>query len=481
MKIFKKFVAKLFKRSEKKSMEQKKQQPVEKTRTPKSSNQKKKQSPKKSTNQKNKPNSQKNKPKHHVEKTHSPKPQVKKRAPKVIPLMPELVESPEAEGKTRFTEFDIRREILAALQDLKFQYCTPIQAMSLSDALSGKDIAGKAQTGTGKTASFLIAAINTLLNNPIKEHRRPGSARVIILAPTRELAIQIHKDAEQLTKYTDLNNVVIYGGMGHAKQKEQLSDPVDILVATPGRCIDFMQQRAVDLSRADILIIDEADRMLDMGFIPDVRKIVNRTPHPGKRHTMMYSATLAESVMRLVRTWSKDPVQIEIEDEEMVTDLIEQKFWSVMSSEKMNMLQWILKNEDVKRMIIFINRKDQASKVCRKLKAQGIEAVEMTGDVPQKKRMSLLADLKAGRIKILIATDVAARGIHVDDMSHVVNYDLPVKAEDYVHRIGRTGRAGNKGTAHSFVCESGAYVFSDIEALLDEEISCVLPEPEMVQ
>ncbi|MGL4854692.1 MAG: DEAD/DEAH box helicase, partial [Lentisphaeria bacterium] len=230
---------------------------------------------------------------------------------KVVPMMPEIIEVEALDGKISFTELPIRKELLAALQDLNFRYCTPIQGMSLPASLAGKDIAGKAQTGTGKTASFLIAALNHLLENPIERHRCPGSVRVMILAPTRELAIQIHKDCEALCKYINFNNVVIFGGMGHHAQREQLSKPVEILVATPGRCIDFMNQNVIDLSNTEILIIDEADRMLDMGFIPDVRRIVSKTPHPAKRHTMMFSATLTESVLRLIRSWQRDPVTIE--------------------------------------------------------------------------------------------------------------------------------------------------------------------------
>lgn len=411
---------------------------------------------------------------------NKPAPKKAPQPPKEI-VIPEVVEVPAEEGKTRFTELPIRKEILAATQSMGFKFATPIQEQSLPSSLAGQDIAGKAQTGTGKTASFLIAAINHMLENPITSHRRPGSCRVIILAPTRELAIQIHKDAEALCKYTHFNNLAIFGGMGHKSQRERLHKPIDILVATPGRCIDYMKQNALDLSHAEILIIDEADRMLDMGFIPDVRRIVQRTPHPGKRHTMMFSATMTDSVLRLIKSWQRNPVTVEIEEENLVTDLIDQKFYSVMSRDKLAMLLWILEKEDVKRMLIFINRKDQATRLVRNLDKYGISACEMTGDIPQAKRMRLLDDLKAGKIKIVVATDVAARGIHVDDISHVINYDLPVKAEDYVHRIGRTGRAGNTGNAYSFICESGAYVLEDLEKMLEKEIKSIFPEDEMLQ
>ncbi len=427
--------------------------------------------------QKQQPKQQQRKPKGQKPAPQKPKAPAK---PKEI-IIPEIKEVAAEEGKTRFTELPIRKEILAATQDMGFEYATPIQDQSLPRSLEGRDIAGKAQTGTGKTASFLIAAINHMLNNPIEGHRRPGSCRVLIMAPTRELAIQIHKDAEALCKYTHFNNLAIFGGMGHKSQRERLQKPVDILVATPGRCIDYMRSNALDLSKVEVLIIDEADRMLDMGFIPDVRRIVQRTPHPGKRHTMMFSATLTDSVLRLIKSWQKNPVTVEIEAEELVTDLIDQKFYSVMSRDKLAVLLWILRKEDVKRMLIFINRKDQATRLVANLRKYGITACEMTGDIPQNKRMRLLEDLRSGKVKIVVATDVAARGIHVDDISHVVNYDLPVKAEDYVHRIGRTGRAGNEGKAYSFICESGAYVLEDLEKMLEKEISSSLPEDEMLE
>ncbi len=411
-----------------------------------------------------------------VKKTNN-KPNVHK---KTVPTLPTLVEAPKEEGKVRFTDLNMRVEIKAALQDLGFKYGTPIQGESLPHSLAGKDIAGKAQTGTGKTAAFLIPAINHILENPIEDHRRPGSARVIILAPTRELAIQIHKDAESLCKYTSLNNLAIFGGMGHQQQQDRLRQPIDILVATPGRCIDYCNRRTLDLSKVEILIIDEADRMLDMGFVPDVRKIVNKTPHPGNRHTMMFSATLEGSVLRLITSWQKDPVKIEIESEDLITDLIDQRFYSVMSSHKLALLMSLIKSEKIERMLIFINRKDQAARLHKSLKRYGIKVDELTGDVPQQKRIKILEELRSGKVQILIATDVAARGIHINNISHVINYDLPVKAEDYIHRIGRTGRAGQEGKAFSFVCESGAYAFCDIEELLETQISSILPEDEQL-
>ena len=476
MKLVKKLISFL---KPKKNVPAKPAQPVEKPkpqqRRPKQTQQKKKTDSQQNKKTGNQQDSQKSgQKKTQKKKQNKPKP-----APKKI-VIPEIKEVPAEEGKTRFTELPIRSEILAALQDLEFKYCTPIQEQSLPQSLENRDITGKAQTGTGKTASFLISAINHMLDNPITTHRPPGSARVLILAPTRELAIQIHKDATALCKYTGFNNLAIFGGMGHAGQRDKLNKPIDILVATPGRCIDYLRSNHLKLRQVEILIIDEADRMLDMGFIPDVRRIVQRTPHPGHRHTMMFSATMTDSVLRLIKSWQRNPVTVEIESEELVTDLIDQKFYSVMSRDKLAMLLNILNTEDVTRMIIFINRKDQASKLVRQLTQYNIEAAEMTGDIPQNKRLKLLERLRQGNIKIVVATDVAARGIHVDDISHVVNYDLPVKAEDYVHRIGRTGRAGKTGKAYSFVCESGAYVLEDLEKILEEKISSIWPEDEML-
>ena len=402
-------------------------------------------------------------------------------AERKIPPLPEIVPPPPCDDKKRFCDFDLEKEVLAACQDAGFEYCTPIQEKSLPTTLRGLDLTGKAQTGTGKTAAFLISSINHFLRNPVpEEERQPGSCRMLVLAPTRELAIQIHKDAEVLCKYTPLRNLVVFGGMDHAKQREALARPVDILVGTPGRIIDYSRGGDLKLGKAEILVIDEADRMLDMGFIPDVRRIVAKLPAAGKRQTMFYSATFDQKILRLVSSWLKDPTNVESEPENVVSGLIDQTFFAVTTKEKLPILKWILENDNVSRMLVFVNRKDMAQRLHDRLRAAGVTCGILSGDVPQNKRIRILESFRSGKTKVIVATDVAARGIHVDDVSHVINYDLPYEPGDYVHRVGRTGRAGNKGKSISFLCERGSFVMPDIEEILGHEIKCVVPTPEML-
>ena len=397
----------------------------------------------------------------------------------VIPPMPELNPPPEQAGKLRFFDLELAPEILAATQDLGFQYCTEIQAKCLPFALAGRDLAAKAQTGTGKTAAFLASTMTRLLRNPLAE-RKDGACRVLVLAPTRELAIQIKKDAEDLGKYTGLNNLVIFGGMDHKGQRDSLQTHVDILAGTPGRIIDYSRSGDLDLSHVEILVIDEADRMLDMGFIPDVRRIVAQLPPAGRRQTMLFSATLEPSILRLVDSWLVDPVSVASEPEHVVTDLIEQRFFAVTSDQKLAMLLSVIRAENPRRMLVFGNRKDHNRTLVKKLYAYGVDAELLSGDVAQEKRLKILDRFRSGAVKVLVATDVAARGIHVDDVTHVVNYDLPEQPDDYVHRIGRTGRAGAHGISISFVCEYGAYVLPDLEQYTKETIHTVQPPEEML-
>lgn len=401
---------------------------------------------------------------------------------RIIPSRPEiLMEVPPEEGKVRFADLPISEDILYGIQTLGFKYCTPIQAQCLIPALEGRDVTGKALTGTGKTAAFLISSFTRLMKNPIPpEQRKPGECRVLILAPTRELAMQIHKDAEKLSLYHNFHNLAVFGGMGHKSQRDELNRPVDILVGTPGRIIDYCSSGALKLEKTEILVIDEADRMLDMGFIPDVKRIVSRLPKVGDRQTMFFSATLTDNINNLIKTWLKDPVQLETESECMVTDLIDQRFYAVPAADKFALLLWILEHENVERMLIFVNRKDINSFLTRKLASYDVKCESLSGDVPQQKRIRILEDFRNGDIKIIVATDVAARGIHVDGISHVVNYELPDKPEDYVHRIGRTGRAGNTGDSISFVCEYGAYSLPDIEAFMGHAPVCIQPEENMI-
>lgn len=400
-------------------------------------------------------------------------------APREIPTLPAIVPPPEETGKMRFSDLALATEILAATQDLGFRYCTEIQAKCLPFAIAGKDLAAKAQTGTGKTAAFLASSMTRLLQKPCTDSI-PGACRMLVLAPTRELAIQIGKDADDLAKYTPLTNRVIFGGMDHKEQRESLNIPVDILAGTPGRIIDFSRSGCLDLSRVEILVIDEADRMLDMGFIPDVSRIVGKLPPPGKRQTMLFSATLEPSVLRLANRWMRDPVSVASEPEHVVTDLIEQRFYAVTSDRKLAMLLSLIRAEKPERMLVFGNRKDHNRILAAKLYAYGVDAELLSGDVAQEKRLKILENFRSGKTRVLVATDVAARGIHVEGISHVVNYDLPEQPDDYVHRIGRTGRAGAKGISISFVCEYGAYMLPDLEQYTKETIHTIQPEEEML-
>ena len=385
---------------------------------------------------------------------------------------------PETEGKKRFVDFNLPSEILHAVADLEFQYCTPIQAQSLEHSLAGKNVAGRAQTGTGKTAAFLIAVLTRYLRTPEKRNLKPGTPRALVLAPTRELVIQICKDAEALGRYCgDVRSLAVYGGMDYNRQRRELEDaPVDLLVATPGRLIDFVRNHIIDLRQVDTLVIDEADRMLDMGFIPDVRSIVNRLPDRDHRCTMLYSATLNETVMNLAAMWMRDPVRVEIESDSLATDTVRQIVYIARSEEKFTLLYNHLSKHPGARTIIFCNRKFTTERVCENLRRRGIPCDMLSGDVNQVKRLKILEAFRAGKIRTVVATDVAGRGIHVDDIAFVVNYDFPYEPEDYVHRIGRTGRAGNTGTAISFADENESFAIPDIEAYIKEPLKCTVIE-----
>lgn len=399
----------------------------------------------------------------------------------VKPVKPEsLQDVPVAEGKLRFLDLPIHQNVQFGIQAQKFEYCTPIQAMALPCALEGKDIAGKAQTGTGKTAAFLIAIFTRMLNQPLPEDRPNGTPRALVLAPTRELAIQIHKDAEALACFTGLNCQVVFGGMDHEKQSRQLNQPLDLLIGTPGRIIDYTCTGVLKLGKVEFLVIDEADRMLDMGFIPDVKRIVAHLPHKEKRQTLLFSATLEDSILRLASGWLVSPVQLESEPEKMVSENITQTFYSVSRDEKLALTLYFIRNMAFDRMLIFGNRKDVNLRLQQDLARYGIEIPILSGDIPQEKRIRILERFRSGEEKIVIATDVAARGIHVDDVSLVINYDLPERAEDYVHRIGRTGRAGHTGTSISFLCEYGAYNLPAIEELLGVTFASTQPTEEML-
>ena len=412
--------------------------------------------------------------------TKAPEKREKVQVPPKVEHPAALKEVPVVEGKTRFLDLDLHEEIQYGIQHAGFEYCTPIQALTLPAVLEGRDIAGKAQTGTGKTAAFLLGSFTMMLKKPRPAGAKPGTPRMVVLAPTRELAMQIHKDALELGVFTDLKTVVVFGGMDHEKQRRNLLAPIDLLVGTPGRVIDYCRSGDLNLKEAEVLVIDEADRMLDMGFIPDIKRIVSQLPPKGVRQTMLFSATLEDSILRLSAGWLAEPAVIESEPEKLVSENIDQTFYSVSREEKLGLLLYLLRTCEYERVIIFGNRKDVNSRLQYDLACYGINVPLLSGDIPQQKRIQILEKFRTGEEKIVIATDVAARGIHVDDVSLVINYDLPERSEDYIHRIGRTGRAGNRGVSISFLCEYGGYYLPAIEELLGVTFPSEVPTEEMV-
>ncbi|WP_111891961.1 ATP-dependent RNA helicase RhlB [Acinetobacter sp. MB5] len=370
-----------------------------------------------------------------------------------------------------FETLNLHPQLKQAIDALGFTSMTPIQEKVLKFTLAGHDAIGRAQTGTGKTAAFLISIINDLLNNPIQEQRYRGEPRALILAPTRELALQIEQDAKDLTKFTSLNVVTLLGGVDFDKQRKQLDAGfVDILVATPGRLIDFTEQKEVWLDQVEFLVIDEADRLLDMGFIPAVKRIVRFSPRKEQRQTLMFSATFSYDVLNLARQWLFEPVTVEIEPEKKTNADVEQRVYVVSNRDKYKLLQDVLHNEPIEKVMIFANRRDQVRRLYDNLKKDGYKVVMLSGEIAQDKRLKMLDQFKNGQHNIMIATDVAGRGIHVDGVSHVVNFTLPEQSEDYVHRIGRTGRAGSQGVSISFLSEDDAFYLSDIEKAIGQKL-----------
>lgn len=372
----------------------------------------------------------------------------------------------------KFSDLALSDSVLSSVSDLGFTELTPIQAKILPHTLAGQDAIGQAQTGTGKTATFLITIIEALLRRPFieGEERYLGEPRALILAPTRELANQIFEDAIALTKHTDLHSVCIMGGVDYDQQLAALDkDYTDILIATPGRLIDLIHKGHVFLDRIEAFVLDEADRMMDMGFIPDIKRLMRYMPPNTDRQSLLFSATFNQDVMSLAYQWLLSPVFIEIQPEHKTSDLVEQRFYLLTESDKYTALTRILQSPDVQKVIVFANRKDQVRRIYNRLGAD-YKVVMLSGDVDQSKRERYLESFKNGDVKVLVATDVAGRGIHVDDVSHVVNYTLPDQPEDYVHRIGRTGRAGKSGISISLVSEDDAFNLPALEAHLDTKL-----------
>lgn len=390
-------------------------------------------------------------------------------------------DAPEA-GKTLFKDLNLDQRVLDAITDIGFEHCTPIQAETLPFTLACQDLIGQAQTGTGKTAAFLITAIQSMLETPIpKEDRFASEPRVLALAPTRELAMQIAKDAEQLCGYTGHNVVTVVGGMNYDKQRDQLQNEiVDILVATPGRLIDFLGSQDVFLDQLDILILDEADRMLDMGFIPDVKRIIRKCTPKEERQTLLFSATFNQDVLNLASMWTRNAEFVEIEPEQKTAERVKQTVYLVGEDEKLPVLVNYLQRPEVEKAIVFANRRDQCRDLDEDLRNQGVKVALMSGEIAQNKRLKTLEQFKNGSIQVLVATDVAGRGIHVDGVTHVFNYNLPDNAEDYVHRIGRTGRAGKHGVSVSFASEDDAFSLPAIESYISQKLTTAVPDEELM-
>jgi ATP-dependent RNA helicase RhlB len=385
-----------------------------------------------------------------------------------------------SEPITAFASLALDPLLQAGIRDAGFANCTPIQAQTLPAALTGRDIAGQAQTGTGKTAAFLIALYQQLLRNPAPQGRTPTSIRALVVAPTRELAVQIHHDAEILGRHTGFKQAVVFGGVDYDKQRRQLEDGVDVLIGTPGRLIDYFKQHVFDMRHAQVLVLDEADRMFDLGFIADIRYILRRLPPPDRRQSMLFSATLSQRVLELAYEHMNDPELVRIEPDKMTVDQVRQLIYYPSMEEKVPLLIGLLRQYEARRTMIFVNTKRTAERLEALLGANGLHAQALSGDVPQPKRLRFLRDFHNGDLAVLIATDVASRGLHIPDVSHVFNFDLPQDAADYVHRIGRTARAGAEGDAISFACEDTAVSLPEIEDYLGHKIPSAPVTPEVM-
>jgi ATP-dependent RNA helicase RhlB len=379
-----------------------------------------------------------------------------------------------------FSSLPLAPSLMQGIVEAGFTFCTPIQAQTLPTALTGRDIAGQAQTGTGKTAAFLVALYQSLLSKPPAANRLPTSVRALVVAPTRELAIQIHKDAAVLGRHTGLRLGVVFGGTDYDKQRKQLQDGLDVLIGTPGRIIDYFKQQVYDLRHAQVLVLDEADRMFDLGFIADIRFILRRMPDPERRQSMLFSATLSQRVLELAYEHMNNPELVRIEPDKVMVDRVRQVIYFPSMGEKIPLLIGLLRQTEAHRTMVFVNTRRMCERLESALRANGFAAQAISGDVPQPKRLKFLRQFHEGELAVLIATDVASRGLHIPDVSHVFNYDLPQDAADYVHRIGRTARAGADGDAISFGCEEYAVGLPDIEAYIGHKIPVESVDPALL-
>jgi ATP-dependent RNA helicase RhlB len=381
---------------------------------------------------------------------------------------------------TFFANFQLHPLLQQGLDEAGFTRCTPIQALTLPVALAGRDVAGQAQTGTGKTCAFLVALMNRLLTQPAVAERKDSDPRALIIAPTRELAIQIDKDARSIGLHTGLKTALIYGGVDYDKQRQQLKDGCDIIIATPGRLLDYYKQQVFGLNGVEVMVVDEADRMFDLGFIKDVRFIFRRLPAREQRQVLLYSATLSHRVLELAYEHMHEAEKLVVETDHVTADKVRQIVYFPAKEEKMPLLLNLLEREKPSRSIVFVNTKAAAERITDRVKRHGYRVGALSGDVPQLKRQKLLQRFQEGQLDMLVCTDVAARGLHIPHVSHVFNYDLPQDAEDYVHRIGRTARLGEEGDAISFACDLYAMSLPDIEAYIDQKIPVGTVEPEML-
>jgi ATP-dependent RNA helicase RhlB len=371
----------------------------------------------------------------------------------------------------RFTELNFHPDIQKGLEEALFEVCTPVQQMTFEQTLAGRDVYVQSQTGTGKTAAFLLTIFHLF-----KSGGDGGRKKAIVIVPTRELAVQVEEEAMILGKYCGFKTGSFYGGVGYEKQDKLLKADIDIYIGTPGRLIDYCKSKKLDLSQFDVLIIDEADRMFDMGFVPDIMYMIKKMKPPTERLTMLYSATLSQRVKQLAWEYMNDPVEIEIEPENITLDVIKQELYHVSKEEKFSLLMGIIRRDNPESMLLFTNTRRMAEILSKRLAANGIRNEYISGDLPQKKRLQIISDMKDGKTRVLVATDVAARGLHIDDLVLVINYDLPDDCENYVHRIGRTARAGKAGRAVSLACESYVYNLEAIESFIKMKLEVVWPE-----
>ncbi len=374
---------------------------------------------------------------------------------------------------TFFEQFDLHPLLQQGIAHCGFTRCTPIQALTLPVALSGRDVAGQAQTGTGKTAAFLVTTFNRLLTGTAKPARRPEDPRALVIAPTRELAIQIDKDARSIGSDLGLRIALIYGGVDYERQRQRLKDGCDIIIATPGRLIDYYKQHLFTLNAVEVMVVDEADRMFDLGFIKDIYFLFRRLPPREERQSLLFSATLSHRVLELAYEHMNEPEKMVVESEHITADRVRQRVYYPAREEKIPLLLNLLERSGTERCIVFVNTRAAVERVSDRLSRHGFRVAALSGDVPQKKRERLLGRFQSGEVEVLVATDVAARGLHIPNVSHVYNYDLPQDAEDYVHRIGRTARLGADGDAVSFACDRYAMGLPDIETFIGQKIPMV--------